>query len=130
MQRLIVWLAVVAGVLVPSATPRAQAPAAAAAVGLKPTIHPPVSADLSQLWLAPSSRGPARTAALNDFALAVKLEVDSNFAKALPIFIQPNVRQSMLGHYAEYYQGLAELRFGRSADARQTFQALTTRSPT
>ena len=128
-QRLIFRLALVAAVLLPAATPHAQAPAAAGAVVLKPTIHPPLPADLSQLWLAPSSRGPGRTAALNEFALAVKLEVDSNFAKALPIFLQPNVRQGTLGHYAEYYQGLAELRLGRAADARQTFQALAARNP-
>ena len=35
-----------------------------------------------------------------------------------------------LGHYAEYYQGLAELRLGRAADARQTFQALAAKKPT
>ena len=84
---------------------------------------------MSQLWLAPSTRGPARTAALNEFAAAVKLEVDSNFAKALPIFMQPDLRQGPLGHYAEYYQGLAELRLGRAADARQTFQALRGKNP-
>jgi soluble lytic murein transglycosylase len=128
-QRLIVWLALVAAALMPAATPHAQAPAATPAVVLKPTSHPPLPSDLSQLWLAPSSRGPARTAALNEFAAAVKLEVDSNFAKALPIFMQPNIRQGTLGHYAEYYQGLAELRLGRAADARQTFQALAAKNP-
>jgi soluble lytic murein transglycosylase len=128
-QRRIFWLALVAAVLMPAATPRAQAPAAPTPVVLKPTTHPPLPADLSQLWLAPSTRGPVRTAALNEFAAAVKLEVDSNFAKALPMFMQPNLRQGPLGHYAEYYQGLAELRLGRAADARQTFQALAAKSP-
>src|SRR5476651_548564 len=102
---------------------------------LKPTNHPRLSGDLSQLWLAPiapagSGRaGVARTAAVNEFVSGVKLEVDSNFAKALPIFMQPSVRQGTLGHYAEYYQGLAELRLGRAADARRTFQALAAVPP-
>ena len=113
--------------LVYSASPHAQQAPAADAVVLKPTSHPRLPGELSQLWLAPIS--PARSAALNDFATGVKLEVDANFAKALPIFMQPAVRQGALGHYAEYYQGLAELRLGRAADARQTFQALSARNP-
>ena len=117
--------------------PRAQQAPAPGGDGLvlKPTKHPRLSGDLSQLWLAPivpagSGRaGVARTAALNEFVSGVKLEVDSNFARALPIFMQPSVRQGTLGHYAEYYQGLAELRLGRAADARQTFQALAAEIP-
>jgi soluble lytic murein transglycosylase len=127
--------------LFPGATPRAQqAPAPGGGdLVLKPTNHPRLPGDLSQLWLAPiapagsgggSDRaGVARTAALNEFVSGVKLEVDSNFARALPIFMQPSVRQGTLGHYAEYYQGLAELRLGRAADARQTFRALAANPP-
>ena len=115
--------------LAPGAAPRAQQPSPpAAGVVLKPTSHPRLPGELSQLWLAPVSRG-VRTAALTDFAIGVKLEVDSNFAKALPIFMQPPLRQGTLGHYAEYYQGLAELRLGRASDARHTFQALAAKNP-
>ena len=117
----------------PGTAPRAQqAPAAAV---LKSTAHPRVPSELSQLWLAPipqSGTGRAavaRTAALNEFVTGVKLEVDSNFARALPIFMQPAIKQGTLGGYAEYYQGLAELRLGRAADARQTFQALAAKNP-
>ena len=117
----------VVALLLYSASPHAQQAPAADAVVLKPTSHPRLPGELSQLWLAPIA--PARSAALNDFATGVKLEVDANFAKALPIFMQPAVRQGALGHYAEYYQGLAELRLGRAADARQTFQALSARNP-
>ncbi len=127
--------ALIAALLVPGVTPRA--PQAPAPVGgdraLKPTDHPRLPAEPSQLWLAPvapaGSGRAARTAALNEFTTGVKLEVDSNFAKALPIFMQPSVRQGTLGHYAEYYQGLAELRLGRPADARQTFQTLAAERP-
>ena len=66
---------------------------------------------------------------MNELASAVKLEVDANFAKALPILVQPAVQQGTLGHYAEYYQGLAELRLGRPSDARRTFQALAAKNP-
>ena len=66
---------------------------------------------------------------MNDLASAVKLEVDGNFTRALPMLEQPNVRQGVLGSYAQYYQGVAELRLGRPADARQTFQALGARDP-
>jgi soluble lytic murein transglycosylase len=130
-------LTLVAALLLPAAAPRAQqAPASGAGdVVLKATSHPRVPGDLSQLWLAPiappgSGRGAtARTPAVNEFVAGVKLEVDSNFARALPIFMQPAVREGALGHYAEYYQGLAELRLGRPADARQTFQALAAKHP-
>jgi soluble lytic murein transglycosylase len=125
-----------ATLLTPTVAPRAQQAAAPGASAelllLKPTIHPRFSADLSQLWMAPIGAAPAvgaRTAAVNDFVAAVKLEVDGNFARALPILAQPALRQGTLGHYAEYYQGLAELRLGRAADARRTFQALAGRHP-
>jgi soluble lytic murein transglycosylase len=125
-----VGLTLIAVLLAPAAAPRAQQPPppAAAGVVLKPTSHPRLPGELSQLWLAPVSHG-VRTAALTDFAIGVKLEVDSNFARALPIFMQPPLRQGALGHYAEYYQGLAELRLGRAADARRTFQTLAASNP-
>jgi soluble lytic murein transglycosylase len=106
----------------------AQQPSAPA---LKPTMHPRLPADGSQLWLAPDEAASrlARTAPLVDFNAAVKLEVENNFAKALPTLTQPAVRQSALGDYAIYYQGLAELRLGRAADARRTFQGLGAKPP-
>jgi soluble lytic murein transglycosylase len=70
-----------------------------------------------------------RTPAQAGFAEAVKLEVDSNFAKAQPMLSQPALQQGALGDYAVYYQGLAELRLARAAEARRTFQALAARRP-
>jgi len=119
----------IAGLLMPAAAPRAQQATETTDVALKPTNHPPLPADLSQLWMAPSRARTPRSASLNDFATAVKLEVDGNFAKALPILSEPAVQQGTLGHYAEYYKGFAELRLGRAADARSTFQALAARQP-
>src|SRR5262249_33564048 len=121
------------GLLLADTAPRAQESAAnqAADVVLKPTSHPRLPADASQLWLAPdaTTRAALRGPAIADFTPAVKLEVDNNFARALPILSQPALQQGTLGHYALYYQGLAELRVGRPADARRTFQALAARQP-
>jgi soluble lytic murein transglycosylase len=127
-----------AALLAPFGAAHAQSPAAAreAAIEptLKPTNHPRVPDDIAQLWLVPATaRGgrpaAARDAAMTDFASAVKLEVEGNFTKALPILAQPSMQQGTLGHYALYYQGFAEMRLGRPADARRTFQALAARNP-
>jgi peptidoglycan lytic transglycosylase len=123
-----------AAILVGHAAPRAQQLAAAEAsveAALKPTTHPRLPAEPAQLWLAPdaAARAATRGAAIAEFAQAVKLEVDNNFARALPMLSQPAVKQGTLGHYAQYYQGLAELRVGRAADARRTFQALSAQQP-
>src|SRR5919197_3116428 len=110
-------------------TPRAQQPPAD--LLLQPTKHPRLPADPSKLWMAPdaSTVGGARPAPLAELSEAVKLELDSNFERALPILSQPAVQQGTLGHYAEYYRGLAELRLGRASDARQTFQTLQAKTP-
>ena len=124
-------------------TPRAQQPAADL---LQPTNHPRLPADPSKLWMAPEAStlrepqgrpeqgrgatvGSARPAPLADLAEAIKFEVDSNFARALPLLSQPAVQQGTLGHYAEYYRGLAELRLGRASEARQTFLTLQAKGP-
>jgi soluble lytic murein transglycosylase len=132
----LLWCALVAALLVPGSTPRAQQASAPGGgdIVLKPTNHPRLPGDLPHLWMAPtapagSRAGVARTAAQSEFVAGVKLEVDANFGKALQVFGQPSLRQGTLGHYAEYYQGLAELRLGRTADARQTFQALAAKHP-
>src|SRR5947208_1367665 len=77
--------------LVPTLADRGQPSAVAVdagGLGLKPTSHPRLPGDLSQLWLVPAPAtgsgraAPARAAASSEFVAAVKLEVDSNFAKA------------------------------------------------
>jgi soluble lytic murein transglycosylase len=125
-------LTLAAALLVPIASPRGQEPQTVPESGelrLMPTNHPRLPGDASQLWMAPSKGKPSGTAALNDLIAAVKLEVDSDFARALPILSGPAVQQGTLGYYAEYYKGLAELRLGRPAEARQTFQALLAKKP-
>jgi soluble lytic murein transglycosylase len=125
-------LTLAAALLTSIVAPRAQQPAPPTESGdvtLKPTNHPRLPADASQLWMAPTKGRQAATPALNDFLTAVKLEVDSDFARALPILSTPSVQQGTLGYYAEYYKGLAELRLGRPGDARQTFQELSAKNP-
>jgi len=128
-QARVLALTIIAAVLLP-APPRAQQPVAPIArdIVLKPTNHPRVSLDVSQLWLAPAS-ATSRANAASDLAAAVKLEVDGDFAKALPIVSQPARQQGTLGAYAIYYKGFAELRLSRPADARLTFQMLRGTDP-
>src|SRR5689334_3794696 len=114
-----------------AAGPSAQQPAPATppAVGLRPTEHGPLPDDPSRFWMMPSRTNTTRTPALTTFATAVKLEVDGQFAKALPMLSQPLLRDHPLGEYVQYYKGLAELSVGRTTDARDTFQALVMSGP-
>lgn len=111
--------------------PTAGSSAVPPAKSLSATRHVRLPREASQLWMAPDalSRSHAKTPAATELQSAVKLEVDSNFAKALPILEQPSVQQGTLGGYAQLYAGLAELRLGRPADARKTFIALRDRQP-
>src|SRR4051812_3117029 len=100
---LVVTSVVLAPVATPAAAPQ-QTPSTE--VVLLPTNHPSVPADLSRLWFAPAA--PAVLAStLEDFTRAVKLEVEGNFAKALPILSKPALHEGTLGFYAHYYKGLA-----------------------
>ena len=121
-------MTLIAALLGPAALLQAQPSAAPGEPVLKPTSHPRLPAELWQFWLAPA-KGASPTLAMNELAAAVKLEVDGNFAKALPILAEPGVQQGTLGHYAQYYQGFAELRLGRPEDARRTFQKLASKNP-
>jgi soluble lytic murein transglycosylase len=127
----LVAVAYAATLLTTTVAPHAQQREDGPAPVLKPTTHQRLPAEPSQLWLAPdpATVRSAHTAALTEFTTAVKLEVDNNFAKALPLLVQPAVQHTTVGHYAEYYQGLAELRIGRTADARRTFQSLAGKAP-
>ena len=130
MKRWVPILTLAALVVVPAAAPRAQqAGSTPDGPALKPTNHPRVPADLSRLWLAPSTGDRIRTPAIDKFAAAVKLEVDSSFAKALPMLSDASVQQGTLGSYAEYYKGLAQLRLGQNGEARKTFESLALKHP-
>jgi soluble lytic murein transglycosylase len=121
-------LTLVAMLCLPSVAPHAQQPPADEPKALQPTNHPRVPADAAKLWMAPAT-AIARTPTIAQFADAVKLEVDTNFARALPILAQPSVQQGTLGDYAIFYEGLAQLRLGHAAEARKTFQDLQAKPP-
>ena len=122
-------LTLAAIIVAPAATPRAQQAATEASPALKPTNHPRLPADVSKLWMAPTAADKIRSSAIDAFAAAVRLEVDGNFAKALPMLSTEAVQQGTLGHYAEYYKGLAQLRLGQNGDARRTFDSLAQTRP-
>jgi hypothetical protein len=94
------------------------------ALALRPTDHPRVPRDLSQLWMAPE-KGRVRSAAQANLATAIKIEAEGNHAKALALLTNPaTAQQGPLASYVAYYKGLALLRLGRNAEARATFQSL------
>ena len=94
------------------------------ALALRPTDHPRVPRDLSQLWMAPE-KGRVRSAAQANLATAIKIEAEGNHAKALALLTNPaTAQQGPLASYVAYYKGLALLRLGRNTEARATFQAL------
>jgi len=121
-------LTLAATLFLPTASPRAQQQNAADEPVLQPTNHPRVPADPSKLWMT-AENAIARTPTIAQFAEAVKLEVDTNFARALPMLAQPALQQGTLGDYAIFYEGLAQLRLGHAADARKTFQDLQAKPP-
>jgi soluble lytic murein transglycosylase len=95
---------------------------------LAPTNHPVLPADLSRLWLVPRKTGePVAGAA--DYAAAMKVADQVDYAKALPLLTKAATAQGPLGDYATYYTGLAQLRQGRFAEARTVFQQLQARRP-
>ena len=108
---------------------RAEESATLAPIVLKTTDHPPVPRELSQFWMAPDSRRP-RTAAQANLATAVRFENEGNHTKALNLLTNPATKQDgPLAAYAEFYKGLAQLRLGRAAEARATFQSLQEAKP-
>lgn len=114
--------------LVPVGTPSAEQDGAGSVGELTQTNHPQVPADLSQLWMAPDGR-PARTPAELDLVSAIKLEAAGSFTRALATLSQASLREGPLSGYVDYYKGLAELRLGRPAEARRSFQALAAGAP-
>lgn len=98
---------------------------------LKATVHPRLPAKISEYWLAPTAADfrAAKTPTLARLQEAIKLEIESNYAKALPVLAQPALRQGPLADYAAYYQGLAELRLGRHAEAKHSFETLVAKPP-
>lgn len=130
MRARVLAISTIVGAVICAPAPRAQQPSTQPDVdtALKPTHHPRLPSDLSHFWMAPSAHS-ARAATASAFATAVKLEVESDFAKALPLFAEHALQQGTLGDYGIYYEGLAQLRLGHAAEARRTFASLGAKLP-
>jgi tetratricopeptide (TPR) repeat protein len=96
---------------------------------LGPTVHPTLPSNPSDLWLVPSAndRTSRSTATFDALAEGVKRFDSGDFAGALLLVSRPALASTALADYAAYYTGLAQLRLGRSADARKTFDAIIDR---
>jgi soluble lytic murein transglycosylase len=95
------------------------------AAGLVPTIHPPVPAELSTMWLAPPRIGAAPAAAYAGFVRGVRLiEESDDAAAALPLVSAGALASTPIDDYARYYTGLALQRLNRLAEAEAHFAAL------
>ncbi|MEO8522360.1 MAG: transglycosylase SLT domain-containing protein [Acidobacteriota bacterium] len=98
---------------------------------LVPTLHPALPSNPSDLWLVPSDQDrAARTLALYEpLVLGVARFQAGDYAAAIPLLSRPGLAASALGDYAAYYIALSQLRQGRAADARRSFEALLDRKP-
>jgi soluble lytic murein transglycosylase len=106
-------------------------PAAPDTPNLLPTVHPAVPASLEEVWLVPppEARTAKATAAYAPLSQGLARYRRGEFAAALPLFANAGLMASPLGNYARYYVGMTELRMGRTADARRTFESLVQRKP-
>lgn len=97
---------------------------------LSPTPHPVVPRDISLLWLAPARSATAtRSSAAVSLGSAARLAADGDYSRALTLVSQPMAKDGVLGQYAAYYAGVAQLRLKRPADALASFQALQAQKP-
>ena len=111
--------------------PSGAAAAPAATAQLAPTVHPTLPSNPSDLWLVPSAsdRASRSTALFEPLVAGVRRFQDGDFAGALLLVSRPSLANTALADYAAYYTGLAQLRLGRTADARHTFDAIIDRKP-
>ncbi len=95
------------------------------------TAHPALPSSASQYRLVPADDGPtARASAIyQPLTDGVQDLEASEYERALTRFTRPALASGALANYATYYQGVAQLRLARAADARRTFEALGARNP-
>lgn len=119
-----------AGVLAKPLAPQVQQPvvfSSASPASLAPTIHPPVSREVSSLWLVPTSveRSAARSnAALQALQEGLKFYAQEDFEQAFARFTLAATPKSPLRNYSTYYAGVSELRLERFDAARRRFAEL------
>ncbi|HUR33257.1 MAG TPA: transglycosylase SLT domain-containing protein [Vicinamibacterales bacterium] len=97
---------------------------------LTPTPHPPVPRELSQLWLAPERGTPAvRAGAALTVGSAARLATGGDYTRALSIVSPSMAKDGLLGQYATYYAGVAQLGLKRAGDALKSFRQLQAEKP-
>ncbi len=109
----------------------AAAGAAQDAPELVPTLHPSLPSSPSELWLVPSDKDrAARTLATYEPLVAGVARFQAgDYTAAMPLLSRPGLSASALADYATYYIGLSQLRQGKAAEARRTFESLIDRKP-
>ena len=99
---------------------------------LAPTVHPPLPASASDLWLVPaeSDRAARALSTYDPLVEGVKrFQEGEDYAGALALVTRPTLRTTPLADYAAYYTGLSQLRLGRFAEGRAILDALVDRKP-
>lgn len=93
-----------------------------------PTVHPPVPATLSDMWLAPAEQDPRAKTMYAGFLRGVQLlEESGDAAAAYPLVSASALASTPVAAYARHYTGLALLQLGRLEGAEATFAALAAR---
>jgi soluble lytic murein transglycosylase len=98
---------------------------------LQPTVHAPLPAHATDLWLVPSAddRSARSVSTYKPLVEGIERYHAGSHADALALLTRPALASTALADYATYYTGLTQLRLARAAEARQTFQALAARKP-
>ncbi|MGE0363439.1 MAG: transglycosylase SLT domain-containing protein [Vicinamibacterales bacterium] len=108
--------------------PHGQQPAAGG-VGLRPTAHDPIPADVTGYWLSPAA-GTAVTPALRDFARAVGVIDGSGDARSVaPLLQSAALDKTPLADHVRYYRGLAALGQDDLETAEAAFGAVAAGAP-
>ncbi len=97
---------------------------------LTSSAYPPVSSDLSKLWLVPNRAAKARVPrVLVQFAEGVRLQADEKYRLALPLLTARGLAGTPLADYASYFKGVTLLRLGKLDEAQRAFDDLRAREP-
>jgi soluble lytic murein transglycosylase len=96
---------------------------------LTPTPHPAVSRDLSQLWLAPERGRAARSSMIVSLNSAARLATSGDYTRALSLVTPTVATEGLLGQYASYYAGVAQLGLKRASEALKLFRDLQAARP-
>ena len=98
---------------------------------LSQTIHPPLPATSSELWLVPTADqvGPRAVALYAPLVQGAEKFAAGDYAAAFPLVSQPALASTDLADYATDYTAMTHLRLSRSAEARRLFRTLREKKP-